>query len=224
LKFFGWARRFVSDQKLREIFDWRLRMSAVFDLKIFHEKPEQVIDLAAGYSMRGFNLCSNNDKIVYVDSDLPNVISRKREILEKMCLEQNIPFPPNYLLVSIDVLQENFFENIKDIIDVNKKTLVTAEGLTSYFKKEEFEIFIQNIKDFLSNFSFSEFYSHENTSKSTSLAYKILRKSISLLTRTKSRERFSNETDFADFLRKSGTIFTLDTSNEGFLFYSIFKS
>jgi O-methyltransferase involved in polyketide biosynthesis len=218
------VKTIISERRTQAIFDWRLKLSAGFDKKIFDEKPEQVIDLAAGYSLRGFNLCSNNSNLIYIDSDLPNVILRKKQILEKMCLEKNIVYPKNYFIVPIDVLGDDLSGGIKNLIGTNKKTLIAAEGLTSYFTEDQFLLFISNIKSFLGNFSSAEFYSHENVSPSKNVFVRFLRGAFMFfLVREWRRKTFSDAEKFKDYLRKLNVNFKIDTNNNDFLFYSIFK-
>ncbi len=218
------TKMFIPEKKLREIFNWRLRLSAVIDEKISTAKPEQIIDFGSGYSLRGFNLCTDDNSLNYVDADLSSVTSRKKKILEKMCLEKNFAFPKNYHIVSLNVLGDNLFEEIGGVIDANKNTLIIAEGLTSYFSKDEFASFINNTRSLLKNFRHAEFYSHENISQPKGILYKILRYVfVSILTRSRGRRGFDNIEEFKKYLGGLGAKFALDTSKDGFLFYSLFK-
>lgn len=218
------ARTVFSKKKIHEIFEWRLKLSKEFDKKINMEKPVQIIDLACGYSLRGFTLCLKDSNLVYVDSDLPAVISQKKAILDKMCCNENIIFPKNYVLISADVLRENLFQKFDGYLGSEKKTLITAEGLTSYFSLDEFSIFVRNMSSLLENFSSAEFYSHENIEQPKGFVYKFLREIfVSFLTRSQGRQGFSDEEEFKKYLTGLNTKFTIDTSKEGYLFYSLFK-
>ena len=61
-------RKFISKKKLEEIFNWRVELSQKLDEKIVEGKPDQIIELAAGYSLRGFNLCLNNKNLIYIST------------------------------------------------------------------------------------------------------------------------------------------------------------
>lgn len=213
---------FIPKDKIREIFSWRLKLSERIDRKISTDKPEQIIDLAAGYSLRGFNLCRKDKGMAYIDTDLPNVIHRKDCILRELCKREKIVFPENYFLIPVNVLEKDIFGKIGDRLSPAKKTLITAEGLTSYFSENEFATFIQNIKSLLSNFMHAEFYSHENIFQPKGLLYRILRSVfVSILTRASGRRGFATIEDFATFLEKLDTKFVFDSDQESFLFYSI---
>lgn len=221
-RIYNFAKRLFSENKLKDIFDWRLKLSQIIDEKVSAYKPEQILELGCGYSLRGFNLCLQNSDLVYIDSDLENLVTKKRQVIKEICKTENMIVPVNYHLISINVLGNNFFEKIKDLLLTNKKTLIIAEGLTSYFSNEEFEIFLKNIKSFLKNFSNAEFYSHESLSRPKGIAYKILRSFVSLITRTKNPRQFKSATEFKDYLGKINVSdVTVDTKNPSFLFYSI---
>jgi O-methyltransferase involved in polyketide biosynthesis len=223
-RIYNLIKMIFSKKKLMEIFNWRLKLSEKFDERISEERPQQIIDLASGYSLRGFNLCLKNQNLVYIDSDLPKVVSRKKEVLNKICRHENINFPKNYFLIPIDVLKDDIFHKIKPLISSEKKTLIIAEGLTSYFNENEFALFIKNIDISLSSFSNGEFYSHENISQPNGFVYKILRSFISFLTHMKRRFNFTKLEEFENFLKNQNVRFKTRPMPEGFLFYSLFRS
>jgi len=223
-KLYNLTKNILSEKKLKYIFEWRLNLSKIFDEKIISYKPEQVIELAAGYSLRGFNKCLGDKNIIYIDTDFENVLIKKRQILESLCIRENISFPNNYFLVPINVLENNIYEKISGIVSRDRKTLIIAEGLTSYFGLDEFKIFLKNIQEFIHNFSFGEFYSHENVKQPKGIVYFLLRKFfITFLTKSKSRNNFKNIEEFNLFLSEE-KIDKFDISeNKTFVMYSIFS-
>jgi hypothetical protein len=219
---YNYIKKLIPESKLKEIFDWRLKLSKIIDEKILITNPEQIIEFGAGYSLQGFNLCTKNSDLVYIDSDFNNVIFQKKKILETICEKESIEFPQNYHLIGIDVLNDDIFEKIKKLISSEKKTLVLAEGLTSYFNDTEFQIFFTKIMNFLSHFSNSEFYSNESISKPNSIIYSLLRLFISLLTRTKGHKKFKSSAEFEEYLRNINiSEIKIDSNDQEFLFYSI---
>lgn len=221
---FNLTKIVFSEKKLNNIFEWRLKLSKIFDEKVKKDKPEQVIDLAAGYSLRGFNECLRNKDVLYVDVDFDNVLSRKKAILDSICKKENIIFPENYFFIPIDVLEDNIFVNIKNIVSENKKTLIIAEGLTSYFSFREFQIFLNNIKSLISNFDHAEFYSHESLEQPKGFVYFVLRYIfVSILTKSKRRAIFNSKENFEMFLKNEDIHNYKIFNNQGFLMYSISK-
>jgi O-methyltransferase involved in polyketide biosynthesis len=223
-RLFNLTRKVFSEKKLNSIFEWRLKLSKIFDDKILIEKPEQVIDLAAGYSLRGFNECLKNENLIYIDVDFNSVLSRKKLILNSICKKEGILFPRNYFFVSTNLLKSNIFENMKNIVSQNKKTLIFAEGLTSYFNWKEFKLFLQNIKSFINNFDNVEFCSHENIQQPKGFVYFLLRYLfVSLLTKSKRRGNFKSEKELEVFLKNEGFNNFKVSTNQGFIIYSIRK-
>lgn len=223
-KLFNLTKKVFSEKKLNTIFEWRLRLSKIFDEKIKKDKPEQVIDLAAGYSLRGFNECLKNKDILYVDVDFGSVLSRKKMILDLICKKENILFPENYLFIPINILENDIFVKMKNIVSVSKKTLIVAEGLTSYFNLREFQIFLNNINFLISNFDHVEFYSHESIEQPKGFIYFVLRYMfVSLLTKSKRRASFKSRNDFEVFLANENIQNYKIANNQGFLMYSISK-
>jgi len=223
-KIYNFSKRLISENKLREIFSWRLKLSKIIDQKILEDSPEQIVEFGCGYSLRGFNLCLGNKNMVYIDSDLEDLISKKKKILEIICEKENIEFPKNYHLVGIDVLKGEIFEKTKGIILSEKKTLALAEGLTSYFNDAEFETFLKNVKSFLNHLPNSEFYCNESISQPKGIVYSALRFFVSLITKTKGHKKFKTVSEFEGYLRnKNITGIKIDASKQGFLFYSLAK-
>jgi O-methyltransferase involved in polyketide biosynthesis len=226
-RLYGALRKLVSKKKLEEIFDWRLKLSEQFDKKIAEEKPEQIIELAAGYSLRGFNLCLENKNIVYIDSDFESVLTKKNLVLRKICEAENITYPENYFLASVDVLKDDIFEKIKNNISKDKKTLIIAEGLTSYFSDAQFEKFLENIAELLADLSQGEFYSQEKTAQPIKgIGYRVLRNLfVSTITRSKERRGFKSAEEFENYLRKNNVAnLKIHQKQNEALFYSIFNS
>jgi O-methyltransferase involved in polyketide biosynthesis len=225
-KLFEIVRRIFSEKKIEEIFNWRLQLSDDFDNKVSTGSYDQIIELAAGYSLRGFSLCLKNKNISYIDSDFEDVTSKKNDILKIICKKENIIYPDNYSLAAINILEDNIFSKLQNIVSKNKKTLIIAEGLTSYFNESEFDKFIKNIKNLLSNFYDGEFFSHENIAQPTKgMAYYLLRKIfVSFLTKTRGRSAFKTTKEFEDYIKgKKVDKFKITLDKHGHLLYSIYS-
>lgn len=222
-KIYNFVRKIISENKLKEIFDWRLSLSKIIDEKIREYQPEQILELGAGYSLRGLNLCLKNKDLIYIDSDLENVIFKKIRIMQNICQKENITPPRNFHLVSVDALDNNIYDKVKNLMSKDKKTLVLAEGLTTYFTDEGFRKFLTNIAIFLHNFANAEFYSNENFSYPKGIIYNILRKFIAIITGTKMPRKFKSADEFKEYLKKLNANYVTNVSvlNPGFLFYSI---
>lgn len=92
---------------------------------------EQIVELAAGLSSRGYLLKKKYPQLLYVEGDLPGMSQRKAELLDKLGRADNhITRPCNILSpegkLSLEELLADF--------DPTKKTLVITEGLVNYFE------------------------------------------------------------------------------------------
>jgi len=212
----------IPDRKLNELFDWRLKISKAIDDEIDSEDPKQIIDLAGGYSLRGFNLCLKRPDVIYIDSDLPAVVKRKREILEEICEKEKITYPKNYLLIPIDVLGDNIWEKISQDISRDERTLIVAEGLTTYFSAQEFALFLKNEQSLLRSFSQAKFFSHEPISSPKGFWTWLLRGVfIKLLVQTKRRRNFDSVDVFIDYLKSLELRYEVGPVIGDSLFYSL---
>lgn len=215
------VKTLVPRRKIGEIIAWRLRLSDQFDGKIAQEEPEQIIDLASGYSLRGLELCSQNPTMRYIDSDLPDVVARKKVILNKLCATEGIALPKNYTLVPVDVLDRSNVDQLADLVQRNKRTLIIAEGLTSYFDEHELTTFMANITMLLDRLSDAQFFSHIDVSRPKGSVYHVLRTLVAWLTGTKKRKRFVSVDEFVSFMRSRNAIHISPVTLEGFVFYTL---
>ncbi len=218
--------KIISVGKIEKFFAWRIELTEIFDQKISLEKPKQVLELGAGYSVRGFKACLRDENLVYIDADLPKVITRKEKTLKKICRKNKIAFPGNYHLVCLDVLKDDIFEKVEPFILGKNKTLVLAEGLTLYFTEKDFGRFLANIGRFLTKTSSSEFYSHEWIKKPKSTLYCLFfRIFLRFISGEKIRKNKQTIGEFEKYLKVRGlNNVKIDDSHPKFLFYSIFKS
>lgn len=213
-------RKIIPSNKLEEIFTHRLQLSEIFDERIKNVNPQQIVELGCGYSLRGFNMCLKNKDIVYIDSDMGTVISDKKVTLEDICRRENLIFPKNYKLISIDVLKDDLTAKIKPLI-LGGKTLIIAEGLASYFDKKEFEDYLHSVNSLIKNLPDLEFFSHEKLKEKKNFIFRILRIFISLLTATGDTARFKNKEEFEKYLHNMGfSEFEVKMQN-GYMCYQI---
>ena len=218
--------KIISVGKIEKFFAWRIELTEIFDQKISLEKPKQVLELGAGYSVRGFKACLRDENLVYIDADLPKVITRKEKTLKKICRKNKIAFPGNYHLVCLDVLKDDIFEKVEPFVLGKNKTLVLAEGLTLYFTEKDFGIFLVNIGRFLAKTSSSEFYSHEWIKKPNNAFYcLLLRFFLRLVSGSKIRKSKKTVKEFEEYLRARGlSDVKIYDIHSKFTFYSIFKA
>lgn len=223
-KIFNIIKSCLSKKRILSIFNQRLQLSTIFDQKVQTTVAKQIIELAAGYSLRGFNECLKNKGIVYIDVDFETVVAKKRAVLDRICNEERIAFPKNYFLVAADVLSDALFESIQAVATNDKKTLIIAEGLTSYFSEQNFNIFLKRVDMLLGSFKDAEFYSHETIGQRRGFIYFILRNIfVELLTKSKRRKSFSSKHEFEACLVSQGIRKYKLIDDGGYVVYSIWR-
>ena len=218
-KIYSAFKKIFPEESLKRIFEDRLNLSRKFEDKITTTEQKNIIELGCGYDLKGFNLCRENPNISYVDLDFERVINHKKRTLERICENENITFPKNYHLIPMNVIRNDLYSNVANLIE--GRTLVIAEGLTSYFDKEQFEAFIMNIKRFLEKSQDSEFFSHEQLKAKQNATYTILRNMIKVITLNRSHQRFRNEANLENYIKQKGFSECFIEKEGNQLFYSI---
>jgi O-methyltransferase involved in polyketide biosynthesis len=90
-----------------------------------------VLELAGGLSFRGLALCQRGD-VTYVDTDLPDMIATKRELVAALCPS----VPPGYRLEALDATDATAMTALVDSLPAGPLTIVN-EGLLVYLGEAE---------------------------------------------------------------------------------------
>lgn len=94
------------------------------------EGYEQIVELAAGLSSRGYLIKKAHPQVHYVEGDLPGMSARKADLLDKMGR------PEGHITLPCNILDESGSHSIEALLsglDKTKKTLIVTEGLVNYF-------------------------------------------------------------------------------------------
>jgi len=216
-RFFSFFSHIFGEKSLQDIFNWRLRLSEEFDNYLFKKRISQIVDLGAGYSLRGFEACLKNKNLIYIELDFANVVNIKKEILKEICKKEMLNFPKNYILIECDLLKEPIKDKIKHFLDKDK-ILFFAEGLVSYFNEREFNFFVDNIKSCLNKNDL--FFCHENFKKPTGW-FSVFRKILSIITFNKAYKHFLTKKDIVDYSTEKGFSKINVYEKDKFLFYEV---
>ena len=116
--------------------DLLLQRHVIMDHRIRHlienEGVTQILEIASGLSPRGYLFSQEYPELRYVESDLPGMASRKKELLRN----------ENALAPNHEVITCNFFESgapsgldyvLQEVLDTSKPTIIITEGLINYF-------------------------------------------------------------------------------------------
>jgi O-methyltransferase involved in polyketide biosynthesis len=93
-----------------------------------------ILELSSGYSLRGLALCVHNENIHYIDTDLPEVISTKRDMISRLHLDASVK--GRLELLPLNAMDEPAFNAIVQRFDKGPLTIVN-EGLLMYLNTEE---------------------------------------------------------------------------------------
>lgn len=92
---------------------------------------EQVVEIAAGLSPRGYRLRQKYPQLTYIEADLPGMAARKGNLLNKIGVGEQ------HQVRACNILEESGDESIAALLatlDPNKKTAIVTEGLVNYFE------------------------------------------------------------------------------------------
>ena len=105
------------------------------------------MEIGSGLSPRSLNFLGRKD-IIYVETDLRNLIKIKKQILKEIVKKNNLN-NSNLFFMSINLLKQKDIDKIGKIYlekGENRKLIIIHEGLLMYLNKEEKKIFRDNIK------------------------------------------------------------------------------
>ena len=94
------------------------------------EGYEQIVELAAGLSSRGYLIKQAHPSIHYVEGDLPGMSAHKADLLDQLGRQ------PGHVTQPCNILDESGSHSIESLLaglDKSKKTLIITEGLVNYF-------------------------------------------------------------------------------------------
>jgi len=103
------------------------------DWLIKHEGVTQILEIACGYSPRGYKLSRKYPNLKYVEADLPHMAERKKALLQ-----QHQGFGPDHHVVGCDVFESGAPHGLdyimSEVLDPTRPTIIITEGLVNYFR------------------------------------------------------------------------------------------
>lgn len=93
-----------------------------------------VLELSSGYSLRGLHLCATNPHIHYIDTDLPEVMAAKQQVMD--ALQVGGDAQGRYELLPLNALDEQAFNEAVGRFDDGPLAIVN-EGLLMYLNEAE---------------------------------------------------------------------------------------
>lgn len=110
----------------------------------------KILEFSSGFSFRGLDLCKNPN-IQYIDTDLPNIIEIKRNLVHQLTKTYCNYKPDNLILMPMNALNEEEFADTVSSFNSEPLSIVN-EGLLMYLNREQKEILCKIIYKILSQY------------------------------------------------------------------------
>jgi hypothetical protein len=104
----------------------------------------QFLELASGFLPRGLEFTSDS-KVTFVESDLPEIIEQKRQMVELIGDRQNLHFTD----IDAVALPNQLLNKTENIFKPDQPVLISCEGFLLFLGKEEKRQVCLNIKEML---------------------------------------------------------------------------
>ncbi len=112
----------------------------------------QILELASGYSLRGLDLTATGS-LHYVETDLPEVVATKRELLDDVRRRHDIAPRPLHVVMAADVLDLGQLQRAAAGFDRGRPLVILCEGLVGYLTREETGCLTRNVHRLLGEFT-----------------------------------------------------------------------
>lgn len=169
----------------------------------------QILEVAAGLSPRGLAM-SENPAVVYVVTDLPNMLEQEKEIAE-IILSSIKARRPNLHFQAGNALDHETLLNASTIFRANEPVAIITEGLLPYLSRKEKEVLASNIHKIIGKHGGVWVTSDVETKQcveewtgSFAGVGKRLTDFSNLIGRDVESNRFADDNDLKQFFKKAG--------------------
>jgi len=105
----------------------------------------QVLELACGYSLRGLDL-TRDGSLLYVETDLPDVVATKLELLDELRRRHELAPSPSHVVTPADALDGDQLRRAAAVFDRARPLMVLCEGLIGYLTRAETSRLAENVR------------------------------------------------------------------------------
>jgi O-methyltransferase involved in polyketide biosynthesis len=187
--------------------DYLLARHAVIDELVEEEidagRIGQVIEIAAGMSPRGWRFTERHPGLVYVETDLPGMASRKRRALEQIGDR-----PSGHYVAELDALSDDGPSSLGAVageLDPDRGLAVVTEGLLSYLDDESVDGLWRRIARVFEQFDHGRYVFDLGVgSLGNSPTAKAFRTALGSFVRGRVHEHFPADDDAAHALHDAG--------------------
>jgi len=177
---------------------------------IAQRRITQVLEIAAGLSPRGFEMTSN-PKVVFIATDLPQILEQAKVIEETIFKKMNIHRPNFHFQIANALVREDLLQAATPFA-FDKPIAIITEGLLLYLTREEKEALAGNIYVLLNKYGglwitsdVNSIQSWEKLSQGNEDMQQQQIQNLSDITgRNIEKNMFSDENDMRQLFTKSG--------------------
>jgi O-methyltransferase involved in polyketide biosynthesis len=161
----------------------------------------QVLEIAAGFSPRGFRFAQRHPSLLYVEGDLPAVADAKRARLDAAGLRG-----AHHEVVALDAVREEGLDAALARLDPARSTAVITEGLIGYLDRATVEQLWRRLARALARFPrgvyFADLYLEEDLQRSA--AKRAFRAMLSTFVRGQTHTQADDEAAAHAMLARAG--------------------
>ncbi|MFL5822684.1 MAG: class I SAM-dependent methyltransferase [Solirubrobacteraceae bacterium] len=162
----------------------------------------QVLEIAAGLSARGWRFTNRYPDLTYIEADLPDMVARKRQSLERMDGQAR-----GHRIVELDVLRESGANSLASVaagLDREQGLVIITEGLLGYLPTEKVTAIWRRFADTLGGFALGRYLSDVHLSSLQTLEVRAFRALLSAFVRGRVHLHFRDPAEVVDALEAAG--------------------
>ena len=199
-----WARRLLRQGTLEEYLLARHRaIDRLLERAIEERGITQVIEIAAGLSPRGWRFAQRyGARIVYVETDLPEMASSKRRALARMG-----SLSDGHRVAALDALADSGPLSLGTVaadLDPDRGLAIVAEGLVGYLPREGTEAMWRRFAETLQDFSAASHICHIHLRDVDALQVELLSLLLSMFVRTRVRADYRDAREVEQVMLRAG--------------------
>src|SRR5437764_1293565 len=169
---------------------------------IEHDGVTQVIEAAAGLSPRGWRFTERHPELVYIEGDLPGMVERKRDALERMG-----SLSDRHRVVELDVLRPRGKASLSVVargLDKRAGLAIITEGLLSYLPRDAVDGAWRRFAGTLGRFAAGRYFSELQLSEGVTPEARAFRVLLAAFVRGDVHLHFERAADAEAALLKAG--------------------
>jgi O-methyltransferase involved in polyketide biosynthesis len=176
--------------------------------QIINAGMQQVLELASGFSLRGFAM-TRNLPLAYVDTDLDQLTAEKDRLVSRLALQVPATNGGVYKNIAANALDPEDLHRAAAALRYDQPLVVVCEGLLQYFTLAERKVLFRNVRNLFSQFHGGVWLTPDLTTKDTaenvSEERKRMRRIVTGMTeRTLYDGAFANEEEMNMFFAECG--------------------